>query len=177
MEYSRAYSLTGSTCIALSTIASLFIPKYLLALQYKLSIPRCLTYIGREGFAFNMNERILVLQCYLCSCKHLSILLVKQPGLRLIWFLHNSLHLLNWLDSNPPRILCKYRTLRRFSRDLPPVCGLLRVPDDMALPLVKSTQRSQSLTCFARLPRQSDLRSFLMTEECSNLPQVVADVS
>jgi hypothetical protein len=32
MEYRRAYSLTGSMCTALTTIAYLFIPTYLLAL-------------------------------------------------------------------------------------------------------------------------------------------------
>jgi hypothetical protein len=71
----------------------------------------------------------------------------------------------------------KYRMLRYLSRNLLIVYGVMRFPDNIALVRVKPGPRALSLTCSARLPKQYDLRNFLMSEQCAEMAQVVANLA
>jgi len=54
----------------------------------------------------------------------------------------------------------------------------IRFQDTISL-LKSRTQGSRSFTrtCYTRLPKQNDLRNFLMSEECLELEQLVANMS
>jgi hypothetical protein len=53
----------------------------------------------------------------------------------------------------------------------------MQFPDNIALLGVKTGPRAHPLTCSARVPKQNDLRNFLMSEECLRLGQLVANMS
>jgi hypothetical protein len=55
--------------------------------------------------------------------------------------------------------------------------GLMWFPNNIARLRVKSSHRSLPLTCSAHLPQQNDLRNFLMSEECLELGELVANMS
>ena len=55
--------------------------------------------------------------------------------------------------------------------------SLKRFPDNIALVRVKPGPRALSLTCSARLPKQNDLRNFLMSEECAEMALMVANLA
>jgi hypothetical protein len=55
--------------------------------------------------------------------------------------------------------------------------SLKRFPDNLALRRLKLSHRSHSLTCSAGVPKQNDLRNFLMSEECAEMAQKVASLA
>jgi hypothetical protein len=55
--------------------------------------------------------------------------------------------------------------------------SLMRFPENMALVLVRLSHRWHSLTCSTRTLQREGFRSFLMSEECFMLGQLVVNMA
>ena len=54
--------------------------------------------------------------------------------------------------------------------------SLVRIPDNTALLEAKPSLRPHPLTCSAGVPKQNDLRNFLMTEEGAAMARIVTNL-